>query len=101
MTDDGPRVLKTFDKAEFAREIENYRLLGELGVPTLRIYGVTETALLMEDIRESRWRLGREEDLRDPEVARLLAGWYRRCTGRGKATSGKTPGQSFTMSMNW
>lgn len=77
MTDDGPRVLKTFDKAEFAREIENYRLLGELGVPTLRIYGVTETALLMEDIRESRWRLGREEDLHDPEVAWLLAGWYR------------------------
>ena len=32
MTDDGPRVLKTFDKVEFAREIENYRLLGELGV---------------------------------------------------------------------
>ena len=95
MTDDGPRVLKTFDKAEFAREIENYRLLGELGVPTLRIYGVTETALLMEDIRESRWRLGREEDLHDPEVAWLLAGWYRALHRAGEGYLRATPGAKF------
>ena len=95
MTDDGPRVLKTFEKAEFAREIENYRLLGELGVPALRVYGVTETALLLEDIRESRWRLGREEDLHDPEVARLLAGWYRALHQAGEGYLRENPGAKF------
>ena len=49
----------------------------------------------MEDIRESRWRLGREEDLRDPEVARLLAGWYRALHRAGEGYLRENPGAKF------
>lgn len=72
-------VLKHFEKAEYRREIENYRLLKKHGVPTLKIYGETDCAILMEDIsRSEKFRLGEERDMSDPEIAAKLARWFKK-----------------------
>lgn len=82
---DGSCILKYFEKREYAREIENYRILAELGVPTLKIIAATDCALLMEDIAASPvFRLGNEEDLNDPQLAVRLARWYRTLHQRGR-----------------
>ncbi len=78
-------VLKHFEEPGFRREIQRYRLLGELGVPTLRLMGATAASLLLEDLEESpALRLGVPEDLEDPAVARLLARWYTRLHQAGR-----------------
>lgn len=78
------RVLKCFDKEAFRREIENYRILKELNVPTLRVLGQTDRALLLEDVGASDvFRLGEEADLGDPVVARSIAKWYKLLHGKG------------------
>lgn len=60
------------------REPEYYTLLARAGVPTLAVIGMTDRAIAMEDLNISpRWRLGAEEDLKDPVTARNLAQWYR------------------------
>lgn len=83
-TGDGPRVLKILADEPSRREISNYRILISLGVPTLRVFGLTSRSILMEDIEASpALRLGREEDIHDPEVIRALARWYRELHGRG------------------
>ena len=70
-------ILKYFANKEFTREIENYKILRKLDIPTISCYGMTHTSLLLEDISKSdRYRLGNEEDLSDPEVAKALANWY-------------------------
>ncbi|MDR3313457.1 MAG: aminoglycoside phosphotransferase family protein [Oscillospiraceae bacterium] len=79
-------VLKLFSLPESRREIENYRILGAIGVPTLRVLGQSERALLLEDMKSVAcpWRLGTEEDLQSPVVARQLAAWYRALHGNGQ-----------------
>ena len=78
-------IIKLFDEGVSPREIENYRILASLGVPTLRLFGSGERSLLMEDIGASPvLRLGTEEDMNDPEVVRGLAKWYRTLHGRGE-----------------
>lgn len=80
-----PLILKLFLDEPSRREIENYRVLRALGVPTLRVFGQTSRSILMEDIEASpALRLGREEDLHDPDVIRSLAKWYRLLHGRGE-----------------
>lgn len=80
-----PLILKLFLDEPSRREIENYRVLASLGVPTLRVFGQTSRSILMEDIEaSSALRLGREEDLHDPDVIRSLAKWYRLLHGRGE-----------------
>lgn len=72
-------VLKHFEKAEYRREIENYRLLKSHGVHTLKIYGETDCAILMEDVsRSEKFRLGVENDMSDAEIAAKLAQWYKK-----------------------
>lgn len=71
-------VVKYFQKEEHKREMENYRLLSSLGIPTIRVIASTDSALLLEDIdRSSTYRLGIEEDMYAPEVARRIAVWYK------------------------
>ena len=82
-TAEGPRVLKAFHGGCQAREIGNYAALAALGVPTLHVYAATESALLMEDILESPYRLGVAEDLGDARTAALVARWYRELHSRG------------------
>ena len=83
-------VVKQFENPEFTREIENYRLLSALDVPTLRVLSFEERSITLEDIAASdRWRLGREEDLSDPGAAAALARWYRRLHDRGRGAAGE------------
>lgn len=77
-------ILKFFQNQDFRREIENYRMLSSLGIPTLDIITATDKALLMEDILASNtYRLGTEEDLNNPETAVLIARWYKQLHHRG------------------
>ncbi|WP_161606295.1 phosphotransferase family protein [Microlunatus speluncae] len=77
-------VLKLWPNAESAGEIAAYRLLGQLGVPTIRVLGTTESALLLEDLATSpRWRLAVDDDLDRPGAVEGLADWYRRLHAAG------------------
>lgn len=77
-------VVKCFQKDEHKREMENYRILESLGVPTIRVIASTDSALLLEDIdRSPTYRLGIGEDMSDPEVARRIALWYKLLHSRG------------------
>lgn len=82
-TAEGPRVLKAFHGGGQAREIGNYAALAALGVPTLRVYAATGSALLLEDIDGGKLRRGVEADLGDGRTARLIARWYRELHSRG------------------
>ena len=77
-------VVKCFQKDEHKREMDNYRLLASLAIPTIRVIASTDSALLLEDIDCSpTYRLGIEEDMSDPEVARRIAVWYKLLHSRG------------------
>lgn len=77
-------VLKYFEKDEYKREIVNYALLKQLGVPTIKHLGSTENSILLEDLESSScFRLGIEEDMSDVEVARKLALWYKQLHSKG------------------
>ena len=77
-------VVKCFQKDEHKREMENYRILESLGVPTIRVIASTDSALLLEDIdRSPTYRLGIGEDMSDPEVAHRIALWYKMLHSRG------------------
>ena len=82
-TAEGPRVLKAFHGGGQAREIGNYAALAALGVPTLRVYAATGSALLMEDIDGGKLRRGVEADLGDGHTAALVARSYRELHSRG------------------
>lgn len=70
-------ILKYFSKKEHRREIEGYKILKELGIKTIRVYGDTDKSILLEDLEVStRYRLGVAEDLGNPHLARALAKWY-------------------------
>lgn len=70
-------VFKYFEKEEFRREINNYKILTALHIPTIRIFDVSDKAILMEDINISeKYRLGCEHDSHDPEIAALIGKWY-------------------------
>ncbi|MGL5677959.1 MAG: hypothetical protein ACRDDX_16290 [Cellulosilyticaceae bacterium] len=79
-------IIKYFENGAFRREIENYKMLAALDIPTLNIICTTEKALLMEDICASNsYRLGIKEDLDDVTTATLVAGWYRLLHDKGSA----------------
>lgn len=70
-------VLKYFLNDEYTREIENYSILKELNIPTIKVFGYTKRSLLLEDLEKSEThRLGVETDLSDSVVAKALAKWY-------------------------
>lgn len=79
MTETGFYILKCFKNPEYRREIANYRLLGENGVDTLRIFAATHAAILMEDVAASmELRLGVKGDMSNPAMAKNLAKWYKK-----------------------
>lgn len=74
---DASYVVKWFGGPEHI-EIPAYRLLRECGVPTLPVHGLTESAVLLEDLAASpHWRLATAEDVERAEVGRAVADWYR------------------------
>ena len=78
-------VLKCFQNADYRREIQNYRILSSLGVPTIGVIASTDAALLLEAIdRSPSYRLGLAEDLSSPEVARRIAVWYQKLHSLGE-----------------
>ncbi len=79
-------VVKCFQKDEYKREMENYRLLETLGVPTIQVIASTDSSILLEDIAcSSVYRLGVREDMFDLEVARRIAVWYKQLHNQGYA----------------
>ncbi|MCI8801108.1 GNAT family N-acetyltransferase [Acetatifactor muris] len=79
-------ILKVFENQEDAREIDNYLMLSKLEIPTLPLLGYTKNAILLPDVEASdEYRLGNEDDLSDPKVARAIAGWYRMLHKKGRA----------------
>jgi len=79
-------VLKYFEKVEYRREIEIYRILRSLEIPTIQLIAQTDSALLMEDVEQSSvWRLSTAKDLEDPEIAVQIAAWYKKLHEKGRA----------------
>ena len=80
--------MKYFEVDRGKREIMNYRLLSEYGIPTIKILAYGESSVIMEDISVSNdWRLGVAEDLQDAEIAKNLAHWYFTLHENGAAVS--------------
>jgi len=77
-------VMKCFDKQEHRREIENYQALISLGIPTLKVISHTDCSILLEDIEQSAFRLATADDMNDPNIARLLANWYKALHENGR-----------------
>ena len=77
-------VVKCFQMDEHKREMDNYRLLASLAIPTIRVMASTDSALLLEDMDCSlTYRLGIEEDMSDLVVARRIAVWYKQLHSQG------------------
>lgn len=106
-------ILKVFEKQEDTREIENYRILSSLGIPTLPLLGCTQNAILLPEVGDgseneaispqnhftgttftvdaanpklntANYRLGREDDLFNPQAARAIARWYKTLHAKGR-----------------
>jgi GNAT superfamily N-acetyltransferase len=77
-------VLKCFDKADDRREIQNYKILAALGIPTLKLINSTSQSVLIEDIKHSAYRLGVPSDLNDTAAAALIARWYKSLHNNGR-----------------
>ena len=71
-------IIKYFRDEDFKREIKNYQLLDTLDIPTVKVFGFTDSAILMEDISQSdTFRLATKEDLDDVVLASKIAEWYK------------------------
>lgn len=71
-------IIKYFQNEEFKREIKNYQLLDALNIPTVKVFGFTDSAILMEDVSQSDiFRLATKEDLDDVVIASKIAEWYK------------------------
>jgi len=79
------QILKHFSKPEHRREIKNYRILQSLGIPTPRLIAQGKKTLLLEDLSVGAYRFAKEKDMHDPAVAILVAAWYRKLHGNGRA----------------
>lgn len=79
-------VLKYFYAEEFRREIDNYKILQSLHIPTIHMYASTQNSILLEDINQSKvFRLGRKEDFENPSIIKALAHWYKRLHKNGES----------------
>lgn len=71
-------VMKYFEKPEYRREIKLYTVLKRLDVPTLHVASSSDASLLLDDLAHNPvYRLGEEQDMADPAIARVLARWYK------------------------
>ena len=85
---DAPAVAKYFEKEDDRRELSNYRILAQHGIPTIQTLALGKATLVMEDMSASEdWRLGTAEDLADIDVAKSLAQWYFAFHENGAAVS--------------
>ncbi len=71
-------IIKYFQNEDFKREIKNYQFLYDLSIPTVKVFGFTDSAILMEDISQSdTFRLATKEDLDDALIVSKIAEWYK------------------------
>lgn len=78
-------IIKYFQNEDFKREIKNYQHLYDLSIPTVKVFGFTDSAILMEDISQSdTFRLATKEDLDDVVIASEIAEWYKLLHTRSK-----------------
>jgi len=77
-------IVKHFAKPENRREIENYRILQSLDIPTPRLIAQSKKTLLMEDLSVGAYRLATEQDANDPAVGTLVAAWYKTLHEKGR-----------------
>lgn len=71
-------IIKCFQNENYKREIKNYQFLNSLNIPTVNVFGFTDSAILMEDVSQSNaFRLGSTDDLYDVIVASKIAEWYK------------------------
>ena len=71
-------IFKYFQNEEFKREIRNYQILNSLNIPTVMVFGFSDSAILVEDVSESDFfRLAIKEDLDDVVIASKIAEWYK------------------------
>ncbi len=71
-------IIKYFQNDDYKREIKNYQLLKALNIPTVTVFGFTDSAILMEDISQNDvFKLATNEDLNDVIVASKIAEWYK------------------------
>lgn len=78
-------IIKTFAPGTSCREMDNYRILSSLGVPTLHVYAACDNGIIIEDMasEKCKYRLAAEEDMADENIARNLAAWYRKLHASG------------------
>ena len=77
-SDEKSYIIKYFQNEDFKREIRNYQLLNTLNIPTVKVFGFTHSAILMEDISQSDiFILATKEDLDDVAIASKIAEWYK------------------------
>lgn len=75
-SDEKSYIIKCFQNKDFKREIKNYQLLYDLSIPTVKVFGFSDSAILMEDISQSdTFRLATKEDLDDVVLASKIAEW--------------------------
>lgn len=78
-------IIKYFQNEDFKREIKNYQLIDTLNIPTVKVFGVTDSAILMEDVSlNDTFRLATKEDLDDVTIASKTAKWYKLLHTRSK-----------------
>lgn len=78
-------IIKYFEKNEYKREIDNYKILASLDIETISVTGFTDSAILMEDISNSTvFRLGTKADLDNPTIAKAIAKWYKNLHTKGE-----------------
>lgn len=82
-------ILKYFENNNYAREIDNYKILNHVGVKTMDVIAYTDKSMLLEDIATSKvYRLANSDDLKSPDVARNIAKWYKDLHTKGENLTG-------------
>ena len=78
-------IIKHFENSNDAVEINYYKLLKSLEIPTPKIFNNTENLMVMEDIDENEnYHLATTEDLKDENTMRALARWYKNLHKKGE-----------------
>lgn len=78
-------VVKYFENPQHAVEIDNYKLLEKLGVPTPKIFYSSQNLLVMENLNFCpNYHLATAEDLKNLGTITALAKWYKTLHTQGK-----------------
>lgn len=82
---DSSYVIKCFERVEYRREIDMYKLLGDLGLKTMKVVSQSQKSLLLEDLARSEgFRLAQKDDMKKEEVARALGRYYSTLHQKGR-----------------